>query len=97
MQRRFTHYFRHDSNLGAQLRAVADGEVSGYTELLTESRNQARQRMRRKARSRGANVVVAMRLDCNEIGGIMSEAAACGTAVTVEPISDAAQNKTTVC
>jgi hypothetical protein len=35
---------------------------------------------------RGANAVVGMRFDCNEIGGIMSEIAAYGTAVTVEPV-----------
>jgi hypothetical protein len=29
-----------------------------------------------------------MRFDCNEIGGIMSEIAAYGTAVTVEPLSE---------
>jgi hypothetical protein len=29
-----------------------------------------------------------MRFDCNEIGGIMSEIAAYGTAVTVEPVSE---------
>ncbi len=72
------------SNVGAQLRTVAGGEVSGYTKLLTDSRNQARHRMWREARSRGANAVVAMRFDCNEIGDIMSEVAAYGTAVTVE-------------
>jgi uncharacterized protein YbjQ (UPF0145 family) len=76
------------SNMGAQLRTVAGGEVSGYTKLLTDSRNQARQRMWREARSRGANAVVAMRFDCNEIGDIMSEVAAYGTAVTVEPVDD---------
>jgi hypothetical protein len=39
---------------------------------------------------RGANAVVAMRFDCNEIGEIMSEIAAYGTAVTAEPVgSDA--------
>lgn len=74
------------SNIGAQLTAVVGGEVSGYTKLLTDSRNQARERMWREARSRGANAVVAMRFDCNEIGDIMSEIAAYGTAVTVEPI-----------
>ncbi len=74
------------SNMGAQLRTVAGGEVSGYTRLLTDSRNQARQRMWREARSRGANAVVAMRFDCNEIGDIMSEVAAYGTAVTVEAV-----------
>ena len=73
------------SNMGAQLRTLAGGEVAGYTRLLTDSRNEARQRMWREARARGANAVVAMRFDCNEIGDIMSEVAAYGTAVTVEP------------
>jgi uncharacterized protein YbjQ (UPF0145 family) len=78
---RARNYF---SNLGAQFMTVAGGEVTGYTRLLTDSRNQARERMWREARARGANAVVAMRFDCNEIGGIMSEVAAYGTAVTVE-------------
>jgi uncharacterized protein YbjQ (UPF0145 family) len=73
------------SNLGAQLRTSVGGEVVGYTKLLTNSRNQARQRMWQEARGRGANAVVAMRFDCNEIGDIMSEVAAYGTAVTAEP------------
>jgi uncharacterized protein YbjQ (UPF0145 family) len=79
---RARNYF---SNLGAQLRTIGGGEVAGYTKLLTDSRNQARLRMWREARARGANAVVAMRFDCNEIGGIMSEVTAYGTAVTVEP------------
>ncbi len=79
---RARNYF---SNLGAQLMTVAGGEVAGYTKLLTDSRNQARERMWREARARGANAVVAMRFDCNEIGGVMSEVAAYGTAVTVQP------------
>ena len=78
------------SNLGAQLQTVVGGEVSGYTRLLTDSRNEARERMWTEARARGANAVIAMRFDCNEIGGIMSEIAAYGTAVTVEPVVAAA-------
>ncbi len=81
---RARNYF---SNLGAQLRTLAGGEVAGYTKLLTDSRNQARERMWREARARGANAVVGMRFDCNEIGDIMSEVAAYGTAVTVEPLA----------
>jgi uncharacterized protein YbjQ (UPF0145 family) len=73
------------SNLGAQLTSVVGGEVPGYTKLLIDSRNQARERMWREARTRGANAVVAMRFDCNELSGVMSEIAAYGTAVTVEP------------
>lgn len=42
--------------------------------------------MWRATRAKGANAIVAMRFDCNEIGDIMSEVAAYGTAVTVEPI-----------
>ena len=80
---RARNYF---SNVGAQLRTLSGGEVAGYTKLLTDSRNQARQRMWREARARGANAIVAMRFDCNEIGDIMSEVAAYGTAVTVEPL-----------
>jgi|HubBroStandDraft_2_1064218.scaffolds.fasta_scaffold400250_2 uncharacterized protein YbjQ (UPF0145 family) len=74
-------------NLGAQFTTVAGGEVTGYTRLLTDSRNQARERMWREARERGANAVVAMRFDCNEIAGTMSEVVAYGTAVTVEAVT----------
>lgn len=84
---RARNYF---SNMGAQLRTLAGGEVAGYTKLLTDSRNQARERMWREARARGANAVVAMRFDCNEIGDIMSEVAAYGTAVTVIPADEPA-------
>jgi uncharacterized protein YbjQ (UPF0145 family) len=84
---RARNYF---SNLGAQFRTLVGGEVVGYTALLTDSRNEARQRMWHEARARGANAVVAMRFDCNEIGDIMSEIAAYGTAVTVEPLQQAA-------
>jgi uncharacterized protein YbjQ (UPF0145 family) len=80
---RSRNYF---SNLGAQITSVVGGEVPGYTKLLTDSRNQARERLWREARARGANAVVAMRFDCNELSGVMSEIAAYGTAVTVEPV-----------
>jgi uncharacterized protein YbjQ (UPF0145 family) len=83
---RARNYF---SNPGAQFRTLAGGEVVGYTALLTDNRNQARERLWRAARARGANAVVAMRLDCNEIGDIMSEIAAYRTAVTVEPAQQA--------
>jgi uncharacterized protein YbjQ (UPF0145 family) len=79
---RARHYF---SNMGAQFRTMVGGEVTEYTRLLIDSRNQARERMWREARLRGANAVVGMRFDCNEIGDIMSEVVAYGTAVTIEP------------
>jgi uncharacterized protein YbjQ (UPF0145 family) len=77
------------SNIGASFRTIAGGEVKGYTKLLTESRNQAVDRLKDAAREHGGNAVIAMRFDCNEIGDVMSEVAAYGTAVTVRPVSDA--------
>jgi uncharacterized protein YbjQ (UPF0145 family) len=71
------------SNVGASFRTVFGGEVQGYTKLLSESRNQAVDRLKLAAAAKGANVVLAMRFDCNELQGIMSEVAAYGTAVKV--------------
>jgi uncharacterized protein YbjQ (UPF0145 family) len=71
------------SNMGAGLRTVFGGEAKGYTTLLLDSRNQALGRLQEAAQEKGANAVVAMRFDCNEIASIMSEVAAYGTAVTI--------------
>ena len=71
------------SNVGASMRTVFGGEARGYTTLLLESREQAIERLREEAAKHGANAVVAMRFDCNEIAGVMSEVAAYGTAVTI--------------
>jgi uncharacterized protein YbjQ (UPF0145 family) len=72
------------SNIGAAFRTIAGGEVKGYTKLLSESRTHAVERLKDAARDRGANAVIAMRFDCNEIGDVMSEVAAYGTAVRVQ-------------
>jgi uncharacterized protein YbjQ (UPF0145 family) len=74
------------SNIGAGFRTVFGGEAKGYTTLLTDSRNQAIERLREHAVERGGNAVLAMRFDCNEIADMMSEVAAYGTAVTVRKI-----------
>ncbi|HUI28351.1 MAG TPA: YbjQ family protein [Candidatus Kryptonia bacterium] len=77
------------SNFGAQLRTVFGGEARGYTALLADSRKQALDRLADAARATGANAVLAMRFDCNEIAGLMSEVAAYGTAVTVRKLERA--------
>jgi uncharacterized protein YbjQ (UPF0145 family) len=71
------------SNIGAGMRTIFGGEAKGYTSLLSDSRNDAVNRLRDAARELGANAVVAMRFDCNEIADMISEVAAYGTAVTV--------------
>ena len=72
------------SDIGASLKGLVGGEIKGYTKMLTESRLQAIERLRDAAREVGANAIIAMRFDCNELGGNMTEVAAYGTAVTVE-------------
>jgi uncharacterized protein YbjQ (UPF0145 family) len=75
------------SNVGASFRTLVGGEAKGYTALLADSREQAVERLRNAAAEQGANAVLAMRFDCNEIANIMSEVAAYGTAVKVRPIA----------
>jgi uncharacterized protein YbjQ (UPF0145 family) len=76
------------SNIGAHFRTIVGGEAAGYTKLLIDSRNEARRRLMDEARLLGANAVVAMRFDCNEIGDIMTEIAAYGTAVSIVPLAN---------
>jgi uncharacterized protein YbjQ (UPF0145 family) len=75
------------SNIGAGFRTIVGGEAKGYTKLLSDSRDQATERLAEAARAKGANAILAMRFDCNEIGDIMSEVAAYGTAVTVRKLA----------
>jgi uncharacterized protein YbjQ (UPF0145 family) len=72
------------SDIGAQLKGLVGGEVKGYTKMLSDSRLQAVERLRDAARETGANAVLAMRFDCNELGSNMTEVAAYGTAVSVQ-------------
>ena len=71
------------SNVGASFRTIFGGEVKGYTTLLSDSREHALARLRDAAAAKGANAVVAMRFDSGDIGGVMNEVAAYGTAVRV--------------
>jgi uncharacterized protein YbjQ (UPF0145 family) len=74
------------SNVGASFRTIFGGEVRGYTRLLSDSREHALERLRKAAAAKGANAVLAMRFDSGDIGGVMNEVAAYGTAVKIVPI-----------
>jgi uncharacterized protein YbjQ (UPF0145 family) len=74
------------SNMGASFRTIFGGEVGGYTKLLTESRLQAVGKLRDAATAKGANAVLAMRFDTGDIGGVMNEVAAYGTAVKLQKL-----------
>jgi uncharacterized protein YbjQ (UPF0145 family) len=72
------------SDMGASMRSIVGGEAGGLTKLLMESREQAMERMREEAASKGANAVLAMRYDTGDIFQTMNSVAAYGTAVIIE-------------
>ncbi|GAB0105242.1 hypothetical protein JMUB6875_42200 [Nocardia sp. JMUB6875] len=76
------------ANFAAGFRALGGGEIHEYTQLLYQSRHEAIMRMCQHAMAFGANAVIAMRFDCNEIANTMSEVAAYGTAVVIKPIDE---------
>jgi uncharacterized protein YbjQ (UPF0145 family) len=73
--------------VGASFKALRQGEVTQYTELLEDSRRHAVDRMIENARLLGANAVVAMRFDSSEIGQGLTEIVAYGAAVIAKPAS----------
>lgn len=68
----------------AGLRNLVGGEVTEYTKLLGESREQALDRMIEEAKSLGANAVVGVRFSTSEVMAHAAEILAYGTAVVVE-------------
>lgn len=68
----------------AGLRAIVGGEISDYTKMMAESREQALDRMIGEARSLGANAVVGVRFTTSSVMQGASEILVYGTAVTVE-------------
>lgn len=68
----------------AGLKNIVGGELVGYTELLTESRDEATSRMIQQAQSVGANAVVNVRFATSSVAQGAAELFAYGTAVKVE-------------
>lgn len=68
----------------AGLKNLFGGELKGYTELLTESREEAIERMVKQAQAVGANAVVNVRLSTSSVAAGAAELFAYGTAVVVE-------------
>ena len=74
------------SDIVAGLRNLVGGEVSQYTAMLGQSREQALDRMRAEALEHGANAIVGMRLATSTVMQGAAELLAYGTAVIVEPL-----------
>jgi uncharacterized protein YbjQ (UPF0145 family) len=60
---------------------------SGMTKMLMKAREGALEQLSENARQAGANAVIAMRFDSNELGGAYLEIHAYGTAVVIEPLN----------
>jgi uncharacterized protein YbjQ (UPF0145 family) len=71
-------------DIAAVFRNMVGGEISEYTKLMGESREQAIDRMTEQAQQMGANAVVGVRLTTSMLMGGAAEIVAYGTAVVVE-------------
>lgn len=73
-------------NMRVAMRTLSGGEVKAYTKASADSRTEAVARLKDAARARGANAVLAMRYDSNDLGSVVGEVAAYGTAVRVRRV-----------
>ncbi len=77
-------------DLSAWMKNLVGGEISEYTKLLAESREQAIDRMRADARALGADAIVGICIATCEIMDGAAEILVYGTAVRLEPLDDPA-------
>lgn len=72
-------------DIAAGFKNLVGGELKGYTELLTESRRQAVERMLAQAQQLGANAIVNVRFTTSAVTAGAAELYAYGTAVVAHP------------
>lgn len=73
-------------DITAVLRNIAGGEITEYTKMLAEAREQSIDRMLDEARSLGANAVIGVRFQTSMVQTGAAEMLCYGTAVTVEAV-----------
>jgi uncharacterized protein YbjQ (UPF0145 family) len=72
-------------NIGAALQSLVGGNITLYSELCEKARDDAFRLMLQHAAEHGANAVIGMRYDANEVADGITEVLAYGTAVVAEP------------
>lgn len=77
-------------SIGGALQSIVGGNITIFTSLAETARQEALDLMVRHAEEAGANAVIAMRYDGNEITDGITEMLAYGTAVVVEELGGAA-------
>ena len=70
--------------IGAGVKSLVGGEIRQYVSMMEDSRDEALERAIDHAKELGANAIVAIRFDSNEISNVMQEILVYGTAVVVE-------------
>ena len=71
-------------NIAGGFQTLFGGRISIYRELCEKTREEALQYMLQHAEEKGANAIINMRYDANEVMGGVTEVLAYGTAVWVE-------------
>lgn len=74
-------------NMAGGFMTIFGGKSSIYTELCENSREEALQLMIQHGRDLGANAIINMRYESNEVMQGLTEVLAYGTAVVVEKVS----------
>jgi uncharacterized protein YbjQ (UPF0145 family) len=73
-------------NLAAGIQTIVGGNISVLTELCEKAREEAYEILLQHAAQHGANAIVCMRYDANEVMQGVTEVLAYGTAVQVERV-----------
>jgi len=73
-------------NVGAFLQTIVGGNITLYTDLCERARKEAYEIMIQHAEQMGANAVIGMRYDANEVSGGVTEVLAYGTACVIERV-----------
>jgi uncharacterized protein YbjQ (UPF0145 family) len=74
--------------IGASLQTLVGGNITLWTQLCEHAREEAFELMAQHADERGANAIIGMRYDANEIANGVTEVLAYGTAVIVDPVQE---------
>ncbi len=72
--------------LGASLQTLVGGNITLFTQMCGRARDDAFRLMLEHAAEHGANALVGVRYDANEVAAGVTEVLAYGTAVVVEPV-----------
>ena len=71
-------------NLGAAIQTLFGGNITLYTQLCERARQDAFDLMLQHGGEQGANAIISMRYDANEVAAGVTEVLAYGTAVVIE-------------